>query len=190
MWTFEYIISQVLVFTSMLFLAITFFIKNKTLILVFSGVACLLYALQYLLLGAYTGMVLDLAAVVRAVWFFICENKSKKTRLVSLIVVNVIMASLGFITFSNLFDLLIICAALVYTYALWQKNIKIYRYLALSSSASWLIYNIYHNTVFGIICEAIMCVIGICGIITFYITKKRQNSIAKVANIQNESKQA
>lgn len=188
MWTFDYIISQVLVIIAMILLAITFFIKNKALILVLSGTACLLYAIQYLLIGAYTGMALDLVAAVRAVWFFICENKSKTTRFVSLIIVAVILVVLGFITFSNLFDLLIICAAVVYTYSLWQKNIIVYRYLALSSNASWLIYNAYHNTVFGIVCEGIMCVVGICGIINFYITQKREKTKLKDASVLSETK--
>ena len=67
----------------------------------------------------------------------------------------------------SLFPLL---AFILYTYSIWQSNIKVYRWLAVPISISWIIYNVYAQTLFGTITECSLLIIEIIG-----ITKLKKN---------------
>ena len=71
-------------------------------------------------------------------------------------------------------DYLAVVATLIYTYSIWQKNLFVYRYLAVIGSVFWIIYNIIYFSLFGLICESCLLVFEFIGIIMLHIKTRRE----------------
>ena len=65
-------------------------------------------------------------------------------------------------------------AAMLYTYSIWQKNNKIYRYIGIPCGILVLLDCIYIKSIFGFILQSIVVT---CTIIGTYKTRKEQLDI-------------
>lgn len=74
----NYIISQIFVVMAMLCLGISYLIKDKKVIMLLCVTSSCLYGTQYLLLGAISGMFMNIVGVIRDIWFYINAKKKKK----------------------------------------------------------------------------------------------------------------
>ena len=160
-----YLLSQICVILAVLFLGSTYLIKNKKIILFLTIMMSIFYGLQYLFLNAITGVFMNIVSIIRSIWFYINAKNKKKNSIIVLIVLFIIIIILELLSFKNIFSLLPMIATMIFTYSLWQDNIKVYRWLAIPMSISWIIYNTYSNSIFGIITESILLIIEIIGII-------------------------
>ena len=173
----NYILSQICVILAVILLGTTYLLKDKRIILFFSILTALLYGTQYLLLSAFSGFFMNIVSIVRSIWFYINAKNKKKNSTIVLIVLYIIAIILGVISFKNIFSIFPIIATMLYTYSIWQDDIKVYRWLAIPISISWIIYNTYSNTIFGIITESILLIIEIIGVIKLKGKQHDQNSI-------------
>ena len=179
MWTFEYTLSQIFVITAMILAATTYLVKNKKLILLLSCLFSLCYTLQYILLGAYTGAVLNTIGIIRGVTYFLIEQKGKKINLPCLLIFEFLFLTGGILTFRAWPDIIATSITLLYTFAVWQSNIKFYRWQAILCSFGWITYAISIKSIFAIVSELVMLTIEIIGVIKLYIKPKN--------NIETES---
>lgn len=168
MWTTEFILSQVCVLIGMIMIAISYFIKNKKWILLLNCMASAVYCVEYLLLGAYTGAILNVIGIARCIWYYIDELNDKKQNIVSIIVVAVVSLIAGIWTARLWVDAVAILSVLLLIYALWQPNIKFYRYSSVICSICWLVYNVCIGSILAIFTESIMLVFGVVGIVNLY----------------------
>lgn len=141
-----YIMSQILIIIYYLIYSYTFHLKDSNKILVFGIVATIISSISYVLLNAYTGMAMCLVAIIRNLLF----AKDKKNKL-SLIFIFVVTLIASIFTFDSYFCLFNILATLIYTFALWQKNTKIYKLLGIIVNGLMIVYNIYIKSVLGVI---------------------------------------
>ena len=56
-----------------------------------------------------------------------------------------------------------VAATMLYTYSVWQKNTKVYKWLGVPVSLCWITYNIYISSLFGIILETVLMTSAIIG---------------------------
>ena len=176
MWTndINYIISQICVVIAMLFLASTYFIKSKKWILIFNIPIALFFGIQYVLLGAYTGVAINAVGLIRCVWFYFNDKLGKKKNYISFSVINIMLLVLGIITFKTWVDIWAMLAGFIYTFSIWQSNNTVYRWLALGVSACWITFNSIYGSLFGIIAECILLIVEIVSIFNLYLCKKNQ----------------
>lgn len=175
MWTTEYIFSQVFVILGLTCLAITYLIKNRVAILCLCIIASIFYGLQYVLLGGYIAVALNVVGIIRGIWFYLSDKKGEKKSLLSLIVISSLVVILSIISFKNIVDLLAIIATLSFTYLLWQTKNSWYRWGSIFVSFCWIGFNIFYNSIFGIICECVLLAIEIIGVILLYTKHKNIN---------------
>lgn len=168
MWTTEYIFSQIFVVLGLSCLAITYLIKNRVAILCLCVAASVFYGLQYLLLGGYIAVALNVVGIIRGIWYYFSDKKSEKKSLLSLIVISCLVIVLSIVSFKNAVDLLAIIATLTFTYLLWQTNNSWYRWGSIFVSCCWIAFNIYYMSIFGIACECVLLVVEIMGVILLY----------------------
>ena len=168
----NYILSQVCVILAVGFLGTTYLIKDKKIILFLSILTALLYGIQYLLLGAMAGFYMDLVSIVRSMWFYINAKNKKKNSIFVLIGLYIIAIVFGVLSFKDIFSIFPMIATMLYTYSIWQDDVKVYRLLAIPVSISWITYNVYSKTLFGIITESVLLIIEIVGVIKLKKIKK------------------
>ncbi len=157
-----YILSQLFVIVSYLFLINTYQVKkNKNMILILNIAACTFSALGFLFLKAYIGCAMSLIAILRNILFV---NK-KINKIDSLLLVFILITLLSLYTYENVFSLLPVAATILYTISVYQDNNKLYKIIGIPTEICWLSYHIYINSLFGIILESILFISVIIGII-------------------------
>lgn len=155
---------------------IAFQTKKHNQILWFKTLNEFLFAIQYVLLGAYTGMAMNLVGCVRNIIFTKQVEKNKKTTL-SAIILCVMFTVFGIATWQGFKSLLIVLAKVLSTVAYSNKNTTFVRAVILFTSICWLIYNAYVFSIAGVLCEAFTIISVMVGMIRFdiipYIKNKR-----------------
>ena len=119
--------------------------KKKTSILVLNLVSRLLYILQYILLGAFSGAVLDVAGALVTVVAGKKESRFiKRYRIAVIIVMNLVIIGSGIyimIATSDALGVLPIIGVMCHTNAFWFDKEKSVRRLSMVGSPFWFAYN-------------------------------------------------
>lgn len=131
----------------------------------------LLFGIQYVFLGAYTGALMNGLSCIRN-YIFIENVKKEKSNLPWQLLFSIIIVIFGIISWESWFSLIPIYAKILTTVAYGIKNPRIIRYLTIPSSISWLVYNYHYGSVAGAVNEAFVLVSLGIAIVRFDILKK------------------
>ena len=139
--------------------------KKRSHIIITNVVSRLLYITQYILLGAFSGAVLEILGAGSSViaekknrGFFKRHMKATVIAVNALIVVSGVAIALINKSFLDLFSL---CGVLLHTSAFWINDEKIIRRVSLIGSPFWFIYN-FSSGAYG---SAIGDVLTMCSIV-------------------------
>ncbi|MBQ8868909.1 MAG: YgjV family protein [Oscillospiraceae bacterium] len=150
------------------------FKKRKTIVAMYSA-ANVMYVMQYILLGAYTGMAMDSLGFVSSL---LARKKHtpfmRKYYKIIVLLLDVLMVTSGILLYQNPFSLFAIVAIIVETTALWLDNEKIMRRVAICAVPFWLTYNIAFGAVGSAIGSAINLVSLSTAIFRYDILKKEK----------------
>jgi len=177
--TTTYIISQIFAILMYLLLGSTYYLKNRKTVLIINILAMIAQAISFLCLKAYTGLAMDIVAIIRNIVFVIDEKKNGKTEqnakkdIIILALLYVITILLSAFTYNGLPSLFSVLGTFLYTYSVWQKNNNTYKLLGIPTSMSWIAYNIYVKSIFGIILESIVL---ICSGIGYILSKRKKTA--------------
>ena len=164
--SFTYILSQILVIVYYLIYSSTFHLKDSKKILILGIIATIISSISYLLLTAYTGMAMCFVAIIRNLLFTKEKNSS-----FNLILIFLLTVAASIFTYESYFCLFNIIATLIYTYALWQKNTRIYKLLGILVNGLMIIYNIYIKSILGVVLISIAFISSIAG----YLKENKEN---------------
>lgn len=164
-------IGQIVGFIAMAIIVASYQQKTHKKILVFQMISGLLFTVHYVLLGAYTGAVMNLLGAFRSLIY------SKRDKKWASSVMWPILFSIGFLvsgilTWKNIYSLFPLIAMLISSVVLWIEQPKINRIFSLPVSTGWLIYNIKEWSIPGIVTEIFILSSIIIGIIRLDIKKK------------------
>ena len=169
--TLPYILSQVFIIINYALLAISYYCKDRKTVLVISFMAVIANGLSYVFLNAYSGLAMCILALIRNIIFLIDEKKNGKSdkiykkHIIILIILYTIAIISAIFTYEGIFSLLSVVGTMFYTYSVWQKKTIIYKFMGIPVGISWIIYNIYIMSIFGIILESILLVSSTIGYI-------------------------
>lgn len=116
--------------------------KTKEKILIFQIIANIVISIQYFLLDALTGGVVSIINIIRCCIFYIYKKKNMKPSVTFLGIFILVAIISGIWTWQNIFSVIPIVAAIVFTYGLWQDNVKITKICTAITSGNWGIYNL------------------------------------------------
>ena len=185
-WTPKYISSQVCAIVAAIFVATSFFAKNKKLVLSSVTIGSFFYSVHYLLLGAYAGAIIDILSALRCLWFYFNTKAGKKFDYISLSVCCVAFIVGGILTYKSWPDILTIFAAINTTIATWQPSICYYRWACIVGSFFWITYTLLCHSVFGFVEEVLLLVLEIVSIILYYVEKHKQKEPLLQQNTEPE----
>lgn len=176
----QYIASQIIIAISYTCLGLTYCSKKRKIILILSFLANFTNACAYLLLGAYTSASMCAISIGRDIVFIIDEkingknNKIVKKDVFILIGVYIVAIISIILTFNGWESLLYAVASMLYTYSIWQKNNKMYKFLGIPCYIIVIIESIVIKSVLGLILQSIVLV---CTIIMFIKTKNEEKQL-------------
>lgn len=124
--------------------------KKRRGIIIFNTVSRALYILQYILLGAYSGALLDVLGALSSI---VATKKEtpfiKKHFKAVLIGINAVIVVAGLLIYKTPLDLLPILGVVLHTGAFWIDDEKIIRRVSLAGSPFWFIYNLLSRAYFS-----------------------------------------
>lgn len=169
--TIDYIISQIFTIIGYCLTTSTYHVPNRKLVLLLNLLSKFSFAVAYILLNAWSALAMIGVALIRNTVFMIEKKESEETNSISkkdfamLILVYLITIISGIYTYEGVWSLLPIFATLLYTYSIFQKNIKIYRLLGIPTELCCILYNFYIKSIFAIILGTMPLISSIIGYI-------------------------
>jgi len=116
--------------------------KKRINIIIVNIVSRVLYILQYVLLGAYAGAVLDALGIVASVIASKKDSPWMKKRLKTIIIMSdLAIIAIGCLFIKSYLDILPIIGILLHTGAFWLYDERKIRIISLGGSPFWFIYN-------------------------------------------------
>lgn len=166
---FTYVLSQIFTILMYVLMAWTYFLKEKRQIVIVSALSLVTNIIAYILLGAWTGLAMCVVAMLRNLYILWEEKKyGKREKLekrdyifLAIVYLGIILATIP--TYEGLLSLLSVFATSIYTYSIWQKSTKIYKFCGIPVGVLWIAYNAYVQSIFGVILEVILLIASIVG---------------------------
>ena len=129
------------------FAVITFLLsyqlKKRKNIILCNSAAKIMYIIQYLLLNAYEGAVLDLIGVLSSVVAHKKDNKYiRKYLFLCFAFVNGMILAVGIWLYKDIFSIFPVVAVVLHTGAFWLNDERKIRIVSFLGSPFWLVYNL------------------------------------------------
>ena len=136
-------IAQAVGISAVVFFFLSYQQKERKKIIVLNVISRILYVVQYLLLGAYEGCVLDVVGMLSSV---LAQKKDsaliRKHPKAWMIGMQILIAACGLALYRNVFSLLPIVGVMLHTGAFWITDEKTSRRLSILGSPFRLVYNL------------------------------------------------
>ncbi len=166
---------------------VSFQSKSSRGILFFQILASSVFSLHFFLLGAYTGMAMNLVGVARNAVSY-CKDKRWASGRCWMYVFIAAYLITGILTWESVFSIFPIVAMVLSTVAFWIKDANLLRLVYFPSSPCWLVYNIASRSVAGILTESFSLVSLLIAFIRFQLLGKEKkeegNPDALVSELQ------
>ena len=179
--TTQYILSQVVIIFVYLFLSLTYCVKSRRLILAFSFLSNFLNSIAFILLGAYTSSAMCAISIFRDVVFIIdqkingkSDKITKKDCMILAMIYGISIVSIV-LTFKGFWTLLYAAGSMLYTYSIWQKNNKIYKFMGIPVTLLVIVDSIYIKSIFGVLLQTVVL---ICSAVGYFKDNKENNNYA------------
>lgn len=124
----------------LIFCVIPFQFKKHKQIVLCKMFSEILFSIQYILMGAYTGAIVDLISGLRNFLFYKFVEKKRST-LPLIILFSLLVIVLGIFTWGGAMSLLPVTAKVLTTVSYGMKNEKLLRIITLPSCIFWIMYN-------------------------------------------------
>lgn len=165
-----FILAQVCGAIALILTVISVQFKTKEKIVMCFIWANIVTAIQYFLLGAITGAIVSIINAIRCIVFYFYKKKDIKPSIIVLIIFEIIAVISGIISWQDMWSLIPIIVTVIYTYGLWQDDIKIVRITTAIAGFGWAVYNIVVKAYIGALQEIAQL---ISSIISLYTNKNK-----------------
>ena len=160
-----FIIAQAFGILGLIFNVISFQAKRNKILFVCQALGGLSFAMNFILIGDIASCLFNVMNLVRGIIFIKSKKKVSEIILVEVLYVACFAFSLSRI-WGNWFDiflsLLTFLALVILSFVMWKGNPRHIRYIQLGiSSPAWIVNNIFHFTLGGLLCE----VFSICSVV-------------------------
>ena len=153
----------------------SFQLKHRAWILIFGGIARVLFTAQYILLGAYVGAALDVLGIF-AVMIAGRKNQPalKKWLLPLITLVHAAVLAITIIFYQNWTDIFVLAGMTLHTAALWFSSEKTIRRLSLCGTPCWLMYNLFNKAYFPALSDTFSGISIIVAMFRYDFKKKKK----------------
>lgn len=174
-----YIISQIFITCALVLQGSTYFFNHRHRQLVAIILSNLLSALCFFMLGGYVAVAMNAIAIARDVTSNIIYSHrppgagDKITRTDCwLLALWVTLLTVGSVfTAHGVLSMLPYFSTMIFTIAIWQKSVLVYRFAGLLTNSLLIVYNIFMHNFMGIILQSGLLVFAVIGFVTYFVEK-------------------
>lgn len=179
-----YIISQIFITCALGLQGGTYFITNRHRQLVAIILSNTCSAICFFLLGGYVAVAMNIIAIARDVTSHVIYARrapgdaDKITRTdcwllalwISLLTIGNVFTAHGVLSMLPYFS------TMIFTIAIWQKSVLVYRFAGLLTNSLLIAYNIFMHNFMGIVLQSALLVFAIIGFVTYFTRRSSQNA--------------
>lgn len=186
-----FVLSQVFVVVNYTFIAASYAVKKRNLLLLFGFISLIANAISYILLSAWSGLAMVGVAILRNIVFLIQNKKENDTKIkpidwVILVVLLSIIGVLAWRTYDGILSLFSVFATVLFSISVWQKNIIVYNIMGIVVSLCWIVYDAFVGSPVAIACEVILLVFVVGSLIYKKVKSKKLKDL-QIENIEQNS---
>jgi len=137
-----FILAQICGLIALLITVVNIQLKSKEKIVLLNIWANVAVTIQYFLLGAYTGAVISILNAIRDVVYFLFKKKNLKPSILVLLFFEIVAIILAIMSWQDIWSIIPLVVTIIYTYGLWQDDVKILRITTVIIGYGWTIYDI------------------------------------------------
>lgn len=146
--------------------------KNKDQILIYQIIYTTLFSIQYLLLSALSGAVINAIATVRTIIFYKTQkNDENVNNNTSFYIFLVILGISGYFTYNGIYSLLPIICSLITIIVTWFGKASVIRCSWIFLAPLWFIYDYVVGSMPGMVSDILMLVSAVVGVIRYDLKK-------------------
>jgi|LSQX01.2.fsa_nt_gb hypothetical protein len=151
--------------------------KHKTIILLLI-ISTTFWSLHFLVLGSLTAFFVNILSVFRLIVYYFHDIGKKWASYKAIPWIFGIASTFASIfTWAGPSDILVVIAAILFTYANWQQNVRRLKYVSIPGAMLWLIYNVVNGSIAGVINEILVLIS-----ISIYLIRTREKAVDKLIN--------
>ena len=168
------ILANIIGLAAVAMFVLSYQLKTRRNIILFNAGSRVLYVLQYILLGAFEGAVLDVSGFLVSL---LAQNKDrgllKRHPILTVLGGNLLILAMGLAVYQNVFSLLPIAGVMLETGALWMSREKHIRFLSFFAAPFWLVYNLLFAA-YGSAAGNVLAIVSIALAIFRYDIKRKR----------------
>lgn len=180
------VVIQAIGFVGMAVSIISFQTKSYQKIIWLRVISEIIFAVQYFLLGAYTGMVSNILSCVTNSVYRIRVKKNKSNKVCRIVFVCLFVL-VGGLTWQGMITVLVVSAKVLSTIANGMGNSKTIRYMNLGIMMLWNVHDIIVFSIAGVLCNMATIVSILIAIFRIDRKKKMENPVEIPVQTQNSS---
>jgi hypothetical protein len=161
------IIAQGIGFIAFLFVVLSFQKNKRYKILLFIGIAQILFTIHFGLLGAWTAAIINLIASTRTFIFNLKGQKKWADKKIFFYLFTLLFWVAGIMTWEGFYSLFPIVGVTLGTISLWMEHPRQIRFINLFPHPFWFTYNFIVGSYPGMITEVFVFTSVVIGILRF-----------------------
>ena len=151
------IVIQIIGFLGIGLSLFSFRFKKHKHILLFRTINEMIFIIQYFLLGAFSGVFLNILGCIRNSIFSRRVEKNKDTK-VLMIVFSLLFTAFGILTFEGIESIVLILAKVLSTVAYGNKNTTVLRIISFLTHIGYLLYNAAVFSLAGMLSDTLILI--------------------------------
>ncbi len=166
-----YIIGQALGIVAIALGFLSYQMKTRESLVFAQFATAICFVLHYLMIGAYSGMALNIISVIRNFTYYQLGKKGSVAK-VWAIIFSVVMGIMGILSWQNIYSIFVVLGLIINSYCMSFSNPQSIRKSILVTSPLVLIYDILVLSIGGAVYESIAIISAVIGIVRTHKAKK------------------
>ena len=169
------IFAQILGIGAFIFSAVSFQAKSFKTINTLKIISQIMFTVQYLMLGAFTAMFMNMFSFLRG-FVYVDLEKKKKSTVLAQIIFSLVFILFGILTWDGIIGIFAIMGTVLQTIAFGNKKPANIRLINLPTCFMWMAYNLHYMSVGGLLSDVFSLVSIVIGILRLDIPEIQKNS--------------
>lgn len=167
----EFILAQIFGGIALLLVVVSYFWKDKKVFLMLQVIANIFYGLSFVFSSALVFGINSFISIVRVIVLYVYEKKNISPPICLVIPFVLSYLTVGIIFYQQPIDIIGIFTPMLFTIAMWMKNMQLVRYLMLLPNALLVLSALLYTAYTTALLDAIEIIAIIVSIITFHLKK-------------------
>lgn len=173
------ILAQIFGAIALLFLVLSYQSDKRNNFLLMALISDMFFAINFILLGAASGFATSLISVCKEIIFYRDETKKRKTSVITLLIIEIVIIIAGIFTYEGIVSLLPLIVCFIYTIGQWQTNLKVSYGIGVISGILLLTYNMFIGAYSAALSGVLELISSSTGLMKLVLKEKLNKRISK-----------